>query len=378
MTLVMATISWSCAQKPNAIQTGADQIPEVLSKLKGKEVAMMVNQTAVVGKLHLVDSFKASGINIKKIFSPEHGFRGKADAGEVVGDAVDLKTGIPIISLYGSNKKPTAVQMGDIDIVVFDIQDVGVRFYTYISSLHYLMEACAESGKKLIILDRPNPNGSLVDGPVLKMELKSFVGMHPIPIAHGMTIGEYASMVIGEGWLPAGKKCNLEIVRLKNWHHSDFYSIAIRPSPNLPNDHAIALYPSTCLFEGTVLSIGRGTQNPFELVGHPDLKNYPFKFTPTSIPGMAKTPPLENKLCFGLDLRSKVVKKQIDLSYLIELYQAFPDKGKFFNNYFNTLAGNKELKEQIIKGMTEEQIKATWQNDLNAFKKLRKKYLLYP
>lgn len=268
--------------------------------------------------------------------------------------------------------------MAAIDVVVFDIQDVGVRFYTYISSLHYLMEACAESGKKLIVLDRPNPNGSLVDGPVLKMELKSFVGMHPIPIAHGMTIGEYASMVIGEGWLTAGKKCNLEIVRLKNWHHSDSYSIAIRPSPNLPNDHAIALYPSTCLFEGTVLSIGRGTQNPFELVGHPDLKNYTFQFTPASIPGMAKTPPLENKLCFGLDLRNKVVKKQIDLSYLIELYRAFPDKGKFFNNYFNTLAGNKILKEQIIKGMTEEQIKATWQSDLNAFKKLREKYLLYP
>jgi uncharacterized protein YbbC (DUF1343 family) len=368
------------AQVSSPVLTGADQMATLVGQLRGKRVAMMVNQTSVVSKLHIVDTLKASGVDIKTIFSPEHGFRGTADAGESVSDAVDARTGISIVSLYGNNRKPTPDQLKNIDIVVFDIQDVGVRFYTYISSLHYLMESCAEQNKKLLILDRPNPNGTLVDGPVLKdKELKSFVGMHSIPIAHGMTIGEYARMINSEGWLGDGRKCDLEIIPLKNWQHAEPYSLGIKPSPNLPNDHSIALYPSTCLFEGTILSIGRGTQNPFELVGHPALKEkYGFQFTPVSIEGMAKDPVLKGQVCFGLDLRKAVVKKGIDLSYLIELYNAFPDKEKFFNNYFNKLAGTKDLKDQIINGMTEEQIKATWQKDLDAFKQIRKKYLLYP
>jgi uncharacterized protein YbbC (DUF1343 family) len=368
---------FACAQKP--LQTGADQMPLLLTKLAGKRIALMVNQTSVVGKAHLVDSLQSHNVDIKKILAVEHGFRGSADAGEVVGDGVDAKTGVPIVSLYGKNHKPTPTQMEDVDVVVFDIQDVGVRFFTYISSLHYLMEACAETGKKLIVLDRPNPNGALVDGPILDMELKSFVGMHPIPIAHGMTIGEYARMVNDEGWLAGGKKCELEVVPMKNWKHSDFYSIRIKPSPNLTTDQGIALYPSTCLFEGTVLSIGRGTQNPFELVGHPELKGkYSFQFTPVSIEGMAKEPVLKGQACFGLDLRKVPVKKEIDLRYLLELYNAFPDKQKFFNNYFDKLAGTKELKNQIVKGMTDAQIKATWKPGLDKFKSIRKKYLLYP
>lgn len=367
--------------------TGADQIPLLVSKLKGKRVGIMVNQTAMVGQTHLVDSLKSLGINIKKIFSPEHGFRGTADAGEYLNDDIDKKTGIPIISLYGSSKipgenkrKPTIEQFAGIDVIVFDIQDVGVRFYTYIGSLHYLMESCAEQGKKIYVLDRPNPNGSMIDGPVLKdKSLKSFVGMHPIPIAHGMSIGEYALMINGEGWLDGERKCDLEIIPMKGWKHTDTYSLPVRPSPNLPNDQAIALYPSTCLFEGTILSEGRGTYHPFEWIGHPDLKAYPFQFTPVSIDGMSKDPKLKDQLCYGLDLSKVNVKRTaVDLSFVIELYQAFPDKSKFFKNYFNTLAGSTELKEQIVSGMSEDQIRTTWQRDLDAFKKVRKKYLLYP
>ena len=256
LVLFLLAVNFSCAQSQEDIQTGASQIPVVVSKLNGKRIALMVNQTSVVGRTHLVDTLKSLGIQIKKIFSVEHGFRGDADAGEIVGNAVDPKSGIPIISLYGKSKKPSVQDLKDIDLVVFDIQDIGVRFFTYISSLHYLMEACAENGKKLIVLDRPNPNGLLIDGPVLQPKLKSFVGMHSIPIAHGMTIGEYAQMINGEGFLEAQVSCDLEIIQLKNWKHSDPYSLAIRPSPNLPNDHAIALYPSICLFEGTVLSVG--------------------------------------------------------------------------------------------------------------------------
>lgn len=359
------------------LQTGADQIPQVVAQLKGKRVAMMVNQTSIVDKTHLVDSLKGMGINIRKIFAVEHGFRGTADAGEVVNNSVDAKSSVAVVSLYGNNKKPTAENLADIDLVVFDIQDVGARFYTYISSLHYLMEGCAEANKPLLILDRPNPN-DYVDGPILQKEFKSFVGMHPIPVLHGMTIGEYAQMINGEGWLAGGKQCALNIVTMKNWKHGDGYSLPVRPSPNLPNDQAIALYPSTCFFEGTVLSVGRGTQHPFEWIGHPDLKGYPFQFKPVSIVGMAKQPLLENQICFGLDLSKVKTKKQIDLNYLIELYKAFPDKEKFFNKYFNTLAGGSELKAQIIDGVSEADIRASWQPGLEAFKKTRSKYLLYP
>jgi uncharacterized protein YbbC (DUF1343 family) len=376
--LVVMLMACSGNSQTTVLETGANQIPTVIAKLKGKRVAMMVNQTSTVGRKHLVDTLKALGIDIRRIFAVEHGFRGTADAGEAVSNSVDKQTGIPIVSLYGNSKKPSAESLIDVDLVLFDIQDVGARFYTYISSLHYLMQGCAENNRPLLILDRPNPNGSYFDGPILQKEFKSFVGMHPIPVVHGMTIGEYAQMINGEGWLEGNKSCKLDIVKIKNWKHDDFYSLPVRPSPNLPNDQAITLYPSTCFFEGTILSVGRGTQHPFEWVGHPDLKGYSFQFKPISILGMAKQPPLENQVCFGLDLSNAQVKKGIDLSYLLELYKAFPDKEKFFQKYFNTLAGNKELKDQIIAGKSEEEIRASWQPDLDAFKKVRDKYLLYP
>lgn len=377
-SIVFMLFACSGKSQPQVI-TGAEQMPAILGKMQGKRVAMMVNQTSMIGKTHLVDSLHILGnVTIQKIFAVEHGFRGTADAGEIINNSVDTKTGIPIVSLYGEKKKPTPGSLTDIDVVVFDIQDVGARFYTYISSLHYLMEACAENNIPLLILDRPNPNGSYIDGPVLQKEFKSFVGMHPIPVVHGMTIGEYAQMINGEGWLAGGKNCALQIIKMKNWTHNDLYSLPVRPSPNLPNDQAIALYPSTCFFEGTALSVGRGTQHPFEWIGHPDLKQYKFQFTPVSIPGMSKQPPLENQLCFGLDLTKAPLQKEINLSYLLELYKAFPQKEKFFLKYFNTLAGNSELKEQIIRGESEATIRKSWQPGLEAFRKIRNKYLLYP
>ena len=366
------------SQVGKKILVGAEQLDVLKKEVGVNRIGLLVNQTSVVGKTHLVDTLKRLGLNLVKIFSPEHGFRGNADAGEEISSNVDVGTGLPVISLYGNNKKPTPNDLADVDFVIFDIQDVGVRFFTYISSLHYLMEACAEQHKKVIVLDRPNPNGSYIDGPVLQEKFKSFVGMHPIPIVHGLTVGELAIMVNKEGWLADKKECDLKIITLKNYAHSMPYSLAIRPSPNLPNDHAIALYPSTCLFEGTVLSLGRGTQNPFEVVGHPDLKDMPYQFTPISISGMAKHPLLENKICFGLDLRKEKVEKEISLTYLIELYKKFPDKNKFFISYFDKLVGNSELKEQIKNGLSEKEIKATWKNELDLYKIKRKKYLLYP
>jgi uncharacterized protein YbbC (DUF1343 family) len=373
--LILFSFAAAHAQK---IRMGAEQLDVLLPKLTNQRVALLVNHTATIGKTHLVDTLQKRGVRIQKIFSPEHGFRGDADAGETVKDGTDTKTGLLLASLYGSNKKPTAAQLVDVDVVIFDIQDVGARFYTYISSLHYLMEACAEQNKKVIVLDRPNPHGNMVDGPVLDPALKSFVGMHPIPIAHGLTIAEYAHMINGEGWLEGKKKCTLEVVPMKNYTHAMFYSIPIKPSPNLPNDQAIALYPSTCLFEGTALSVGRGTQHPFEWIGHPDLKNQPFQFTPITIVGMAKNPPHENKVCYGLDLSKEKTTNEISLKYLLQLYQQFPDKEKFFIPYFDKLAGTSMLKEQIKKGMSEKQIRATWKKDLTEFKKKRSKYLLYP
>ncbi|GCC51936.1 DUF1343 domain-containing protein [Chryseotalea sanaruensis] len=362
-------------QKAESVKVGAEQLDLLIPLLQNKPIAMVVNHTAMVGSTHLVDTLLKSGINIKKIMAPEHGFRGKADAGETVKDGADSKTGLPIVSLYGNNKKPTNEQLSDVDIVVFDIQDVGVRFFTYISTLHYVMEACAENGKQVIVLDRPNPNGDYVDGPLLQAEHQSFVGMHPIPVVHGMTIGEYASMINGQGWIK--RKCALEVIKLKHWKHSDAYSLPNKPSPNLPNDHAIRLYPSTCLFEGTVISVGRGTQMPFEVLGHPNLKNMSFSFTPISIEGMSKNPPFENKMCYGLDLQKVAVKKQLDLSYLIQLYRLYPDQEKFFIPYFEKLVGTSALREQIKNGMTEEAIRKTWEADLKNFMDIRAKYLLY-
>jgi uncharacterized protein YbbC (DUF1343 family) len=379
--LIVAMLSLFAAEaqkSSSSIQVGAERFDELLPKLANQRVALLVNNTSVVRETHLVDSLYKSKVNIVKIFSPEHGFRGKADAGELVSDEKDASTGIAIVSLYGKNKKPTAEQLADVDVVIFDIQDIGARFFTYISSMHYLMEACAENNKKVIILDRPNPNGHYVDGPILKPELKSFVGMHPIPIVHGLTVGELAQMINGEGWLAGSKKCALEVIAMKNYTHKSKYSLPIKPSPNMPNDHAIAMYPTTCLFEGTTLSVGRGTTFPFEVAGHPDLKGYKFQFTPVTIEGMAKNPPHENKVCHGLDLRKVKPTDYVSLKYLIELYKAFPDKEKFFNNYFNTLAGNKDLKEQIKKGLSEKEIHESWKPELDKYKEMRKKYLLYP
>jgi uncharacterized protein YbbC (DUF1343 family) len=381
-----------CSHKPSAtlpdnpannnqqvpVITGAQQLNLLLPMLGSQRTGIVVNHTSLVGKIHLADTLLKRGVALRKIFAPEHGFRGTADAGEEIKDGVDSRTGLPVVSLYGNNKKPTPQQLADIDVIIFDIQDVGVRFYTYISTLHYVMEACAENNKRLIVLDRPNPNGSYVDGPVMEKQHQSFVGMHPIPIVHGLTIGELAGMINGEGWLGENKKCQLDVVKVKNWKHSDFYSLPVKPSPNLPNDQAIRLYPSTCLFEGTVLSLGRGTHDPFQVIGHPELKNMPYQFTPVSIEGMSKNPPLENKVCYGIDLRQAPVKPAVDLSYLIQLYQAFPDKDKFFNNYFEKLSGTDALRQQIRSGQTEEQIRASWQKDLDVYKEKRKKYLLYP
>ncbi|HWZ22486.1 MAG TPA: DUF1343 domain-containing protein, partial [Cytophagaceae bacterium] len=344
--------------------------------LKNKNVALMVNPSSLVGKSHLVDTLIASGINIKKIFSPEHGFRGTADAGEKINNETDSKTGLPVISLYGDNKKPTEAQLKDIDVIVFDIQDVGVRFFTYISSMHYLMQACADYNKKIIILDRPNPNGYYIDGPVLEMSYKSFVGMHPIPIVHALTVGELAKMINGEKWLDSNKVCDLTVIPLKNYDHKMNYSLPVKPSPNLPNDLSIQLYPSLCLFEGTIISVGRGTENPFQIIGAPKKEYGKFEFTPKSTPG-AKKPLYENQLCYGIDVRNHASKKGLQLSFLIEVYQKSPEKDKFFNSFFNKLAGNKTLQEQVKKGLTEEEIRKSWQADLTKYKSMRKKYLLY-
>ncbi len=360
------------------IVLGAEQLDLILPKLAGKRVALLVNHTAMLGKTHLADTLLTRGANIKKIFSPEHGFRGNADAGEMTKSGVDPATGLPIVSLYGKSKKPTPDQLMDVDVVIFDIQDVGLRFFTYISSLHYMMEACAENNKLLMILDRPNPHGGYVDGPILEPSFKSFVGMHPIPIVHGMTLGEMAQMINGEGWLEGQAKCKLNIIPMENYSREIPYIVPIKPSPNLPTQNAILWYPSICLFEGTVVSVGRGTRSPFEVIGNPKLKGYDFQFTPMSIEGMSKNPPHQNQVCFGLDLSTVAPGQGISLKYLIEFYNSYPIKEEFFTPYFNTLAGTDKLKAQIISGLGEKEIKSTWERDINAFKAKRKKYLLYP
>ncbi len=368
------------AQKPK-VSVGAEQLNQLLPLLKGKRIGLVVNNTSQLGKTHLADTLVTLKVEVKRIFGPEHGFRGDAADGEHVTDAVDSKTGVPVVSLYGKNFKATPEQVKDLDILIFDIQDVGARFYTYISTMHYLMETCAENNKQLIILDRPNPNGSYVDGPIMQPELKSFVGIHPIPITHGMTVGEYAQMVNGEGWLNGGKKCNLKVIKMKNWKHDDDYSLPVRPSPNLPNNQAVRLYPSICLFEGTAVSLGRGTPTPFQILGSPELKDQKdmtFTFTPVPIKGVSIEPPLKNQLCYGMDLRTVTPARKVDLQYVLLFYQKYPDKEKFFIPYFDKLAGTTQLKQQIKDGLTEEQIRASWKPGLDAFKAKRKKYLLYP
>jgi uncharacterized protein YbbC (DUF1343 family) len=354
---------------------GAEQMNMYLPALKGKRVAMVVNHTSMVGNTHLVDTLLSGGIAVKKIFAPEHGFRGEADAGEHVSNSTDRKTGLPLISLYGSNKKPTAEQLKDVDVVVFDIQDVGVRFYTYISTMHYVMEACAENGKQLVVLDRPNPNGHYFDGPVLKPQFKSFVGMHPVPVVHGLTVGELANMINGEGWLTNKAKCELQVVKAGNYTHQTKYVVPVRPSPNLPNEASIRLYPSICFFEAAPVSVGRGTPYPFQVIGGPNPRFGSFTFTPVPTPG-AKTPPLQGQLCYGLDLRNEPLNS-FTLRYVIDFYDKAENPEKFYNSFFDKLAGTDELRKQIAAGLSEAAIRKTWQADLDAYGKTRKKYLLY-
>lgn len=358
------------------LAVGAEQFDKYLPLLRDKRVALVVNHTSMVGQTHLADTLKALGINLTKIFAPEHGFRGTADPGEHVDDGVDRKLGLPVVSLYGDNRKPKEEQLVDTDILIFDIQDVGTRFYTYISTLHYVMEACAENNKTLIVLDRPNPN-SFVDGPILDTAFRSFVGMHPIPVVHGLTVGELAQMVNGEGWLKGKLKCELEVIPVLHWKRDQFYSCPVRPSPNLPDDQSIRLYPSLCFFEGTVISIGRGTQTPFQVIGHPMLKNMPYQFTPVSIEGMMKNPAFENEVCYGIDLRNTPVERRLNIQYVIDMYNAFPEKDKFFNNYFNTLAGNATLRKKIEDGVPEAAIRESWQAGLEEYLEMRGKYLIY-
>ncbi|MCS7017969.1 MAG: DUF1343 domain-containing protein [Cytophagales bacterium] len=359
------------------IVVGAARFDQYLSALQGKRVALTVNHTATVGTTHLLDTLLAQGIQVVKIFVPEHGFRGTADAGEKVANEYDKKTGLPIISLYGKRNKPLPEDLADVDVVVFDIQDVGARFYTYINTMQLLMEACAEQNKKLIVLDRPNPNGWYVDGPVLDMRYKSFVGMQPIPIVHGLTVGELAHMINGEGWLAGGITCPLQVITCLYYDHTKRYSLPIRPSPNLPNDRAIALYPSLCLLEGTIVSVGRGTEAPFQVIGFPENPDKQFCFSPRSTEG-AKNPPHKDKICCGIDYRQTDVSHfGFSLQPLMEMYRLAPQKDQFFIPFFEKLAGTDQLRQQIIAGMSEAAIKATWAEDLAAYKAMRKKYLLY-
>ncbi len=363
------------------IITGASNSSEYLPKLKGKNVAIVVNQSSLIDGEHLVDYLLRRDINIVKIFAPEHGFRGKADAGQHLKNGIDSQTGLPIISLYGKHKKPTRRDLKNIDILLFDIQDVGVRFYTYLSTLHYIMESAVESNIPIIVLDRPNPNGGRIDGEVLSLKYKSFVGMHPVPTLYGMTIGEYALMINGEGWLKGHRRANLQVVHLGNYRHSTPYSLPIKPSPNLPNDLSIYLYPSLAFFEGTPLSVGRGTTMQFQLYGSPYYRKTKFIFTPISREG-AKHPKYENRRCYGVNLRGESIdsSKGINLSYIIDAYKNYRYRNKFFlkNRFFDKLAGSSNLRKQIIAGRSIRYIKKSWQRGLNRFKIMRKKYLIYP
>jgi len=379
LTLFISVFLFSCqAQHTNRIVTGAEHLNEYTYLLEGKSVALVANQTSLVNKVHLVDTLLSRGLNIKKVFAPEHGFRGKADAGAHIDNETDSKTGLPLISLYGKNKKPSRESLEGIDIVVFDIQDVGARFYTYISSLHYVMEACAENKIPLLVLDRPNPNGHYIDGPLLDTAYQSFVGMHPIPIVHGMTIAEYAQMINGELWLKDAVQCKLYWQKMEGYSHNKVYDLPVKPSPNLPNAQAIALYPSLCLFEGTAISVGRGTSKQFQIIGSPELDSCAYVFTPISGDG-AKYPKHENKICCGWDLQNKQLTSSINLDYLIETFNQYDVKGiDFFNSFFDKLAGSNELRIQIESGWSSEQIKETWKEDLNRFKNTRASYLIYP
>ena len=368
----------------SSIEVGAEQLKKYLPLLTNKKVALVVNHASVVKQKHLVDVLLENGVAVKQIFAPEHGFRGKADAGEHLKNGVDVKSGLPIVSLYGKHKKPTSQDLNNIDVIVFDIQDVGVRFYTYLSTLHYIMEAAAENGVKVIVLDRPNPNGSCIDGPVMQKEFYSFVGLHPVPILYGMTIGEYALMINGQEWLKGAVKADLEVIKLQNYAHNSFYHLAIKPSPNLPNDRAIKLYPSLALFEGTVISAGRGTHKQFQLYGAPLYNIHGFSFTPTPQEG-AKYPKHKNKICYGVDLSTLDVQKlhqenRMDIGYLKDAYKNYSDKKQFFlkSGFFERLVGTNMLRQQVIDDVSKKEIRKSWEVGLYNFKSIRKKYLLYP
>ena len=368
-------------KEENCFKNAADRPELYLPLLKNKTVAIVANQTSLLAdKTHLVDFLFQNNIKIKHIFAPEHGFRGTADAGEHVKNGIDTKTGLPIISLYGDNKKPKPEQLQGVDIVLFDIQDVGVRFYTYISTLTYVMEAAAENGKEIIVLDRPNPHDGYTDGPVLKEKWTSFVGLHKVPVVYGLTIGEYGKMVNGEKWMKNAVQVKYTLIPMLNYHKNKRYPISEKPSPNLPNDQSINLYPSLCFFEGTQVSVGRGTDFPFQVYGSPWLKNQEFSFTPKPTSG-AKDPFLNGKLCYGKDLRQfPEIKGKLDLSFVIDAYQNFDKKTQDFflkNLWFDTLAGTDELRKQIISGTPETEIRKSWQKDLENFEKIRRKYVLY-
>jgi uncharacterized protein YbbC (DUF1343 family) len=385
VAFVLLLLNFLYAQQ---IVPAANRYELYLPLLKNKSVALVVNQSSIVntkmGNSHLVDFLLKNGVKVKKIFAPEHGFRGKADAGAYIKNSKDLKTGLPIISLYGKHKKPTNYDLKGIELILFDIQDVGVRFYTYLSTLHYIMEAAAKKNIAVVVLDRPNPNGFYIDGPVLQKKYKSFVGLHPVPVVYGMTIGEYAKMINGQRWLKGGKSVKLKVIPLANYAHKSIYSLPVRPSPNLPTSRAIYLYPSLAFFEGTVISAGRGTKKPFELYGADRYRVKKFSFTPRSREG-ARYPKFRAKRCYGVDLSRVEFKKnrnnhKLNLSYLKDAYVNYSDKKNFFlkNRFFDKLAGTDELRKQIILGISEKEIRKSWQRDLEKFKKIRKKYLLYP
>jgi uncharacterized protein YbbC (DUF1343 family) len=380
-SLILIVFSVCCVGMKEDPVPGANQFEQYKQLIEGRSVAVVANQTSMAGKIHLVDFLLKSGISIKVIFAPEHGFRDLADAGEKIKDGKDPETGIPLTSLYGNHLKPTPEDLLGIDVVLFDIQDVGVRFYTYISTLHYILEACAENNIKCIVLDRPNPNGFYFDGNIADTAHRSFVGMDPVPIVHGMTVGEYARMLNGEGLLKNGVKCDLAVIKCTNYTHKTFYELPVKPSPNLPNQTSVYLYPSICFFEGTNISLGRGTPFPFQVYGSPKLPYNGFSFTPESVPG-AKNPPLLGEKCFGTDLRNAIKDKlvpvpKLNLEWVIDAYRNYPEKDKFFTPYFDVLASGPTLREQIQKGMSAEEIRATWKDGLAKFGKIREKYLLY-
>jgi uncharacterized protein YbbC (DUF1343 family) len=371
------------AKTPKTLQTGAQQTNKYFPILKGKKLALVVNQTSTIKEMHLVDTLVQSGMTVSKIFAPEHGFRGTADAGERVKNGKDDKTGIPLISLYGKRKKPYQEDLADIDMVVFDIQDVGARFYTYISTMSYVMEACAEQNIPVLILDRPNPNGHFVDGPILEEKYSSFVGLHPVPVVHGMTVGEYAQMVNGEKWLKNGVQCEITVIACTAYDHEEFYQLPIKPSPNLPNMRSIYLYPSLCFFEGTTVNAGRGTDKQFQVFGDPKSTAGNYNYTPSPMPG-AKYPKHEGKNCNGYDLSNLELiylqkQSKLNLTYLMDFYRDFPDKENFFlaNKFFDKLAGTDKLRKAIIEGKTEEEIRASWNAGLEEYREMREEYLLY-